>query len=115
MKWLIIALSVVTVTVWGIVLFFYLDLGQKTYIYADQHAIVHHKTDHKQANFIFRSKRTPEPNGFLTQNKDSSKDNSEPEEPEQTEESLANLTHNLSDNNTVSIDELMAALDIEYE
>ncbi|QGH35328.1 hypothetical protein GI584_15280 [Gracilibacillus salitolerans] len=115
MKWLVIALSVVTVTIWGITLFFYLDLGQTTYVYADQHAEVQHKHDYKQTNFIFRSKSTPDVNEFSGQEEVVSKEEVHPKQSQGDQNSLANITLNLNDDNTVSIDELMSALDIEFE
>ncbi|WP_208585864.1 hypothetical protein [Gracilibacillus suaedae] len=115
MKWLVMALSTVTVTTWGIVLFFYLDLGQTTYIYADQHESVQHKHDHKQTNFIFRSKKMPDNTDIGAQNGESSRADTESEQSQQVQKSLANMTLELNDDNTVSIDELMSKLGIEVE
>ncbi|MFD2654627.1 hypothetical protein [Gracilibacillus thailandensis] len=115
MKWLVMALSTVTVTIWGIVLFFYLDIGQTAYVYADQHEVVQHKHDYKQTNFIFRTKKMPDNTDTGAEGQESSNSETESEQSQQAPKSLANLTLELNDDNTVSIDEIMSKLDIEVE
>ncbi|SFM08619.1 hypothetical protein SAMN04487943_107215 [Gracilibacillus orientalis] len=112
MKKLVITLSVVTVTTWSIVLFFYLDLGQKNYVYADQHAAVQHKHDYKQTDFIFRSKKIPD---FSERDEDTNNTDADSQQSQEAQQPLANITLNLNDDNTVSIDELMSKLDIDTE
>lgn len=111
MKWLVIALSVVTVTIWGIVLFFYMNLEQTNYVNAEQHKVVKYKQDYKQTNFTFRANLDTK----VSTQENSNKDNSKSEQSQGNKLSLASIIPATGEDNIVSIDEVMSVLDIEFE
>ncbi|SHN05410.1 hypothetical protein [Gracilibacillus kekensis] len=106
MKWLVTALSLITVAIWVVVIFFYVDVDQKTNIYATEHTQMTDTKENKNANFIFRTKNASQ--------EDEVKEVANQEETEVSNKSLKNVSLPLTDDNKVSIDELLSALNIKF-
>ncbi|WP_058307089.1 hypothetical protein [Gracilibacillus massiliensis] len=106
MKWLVTALSLITVTTWVVVLFFYLDVDRNTYIYAEEHTQMTDSKQLKNANFVFRTKNAPR--------NDEVKQVVNQKEPQESNKTLQDIPLQLTDDNKVSIDELLSALNIKF-
>ncbi len=107
MKWLVTALSVITVTIWATVLFFYLDFGQEPNIYAEQHTVMTDSRVYKNANFVFHSHESPSPIEVEVAD-------NEVVPTDEEKITLNDISLDVSDDNKVSIDDILVALKIKF-
>ncbi|UOQ47137.1 hypothetical protein MUN88_13745 [Gracilibacillus caseinilyticus] len=111
MKWLLSALAVVTLSVWSMVLFFYLDHQDTNYVAAANHVAFKHQDQTKYTNFVFQFSESH----YSPFNKETSVTEVESNQSasDDISSSLSGLSLSLTADNKVSIDELLTALEID--